>query len=249
MAKIELELQPPLARLWLSRPEVANAIDADMLTELGQAIDRLAQTTDVRVLLLRGRGGKFCAGADLRKLTASGAGLAQLDAELSPLLERLASLPMVVVGVLERFALGGGFLIALCCDWRVATTGAKLGFTRQWVPPCGLSRLAAWLGAARAEQMLVARPALSAEEAYRLGLVDQVIAAEGLEALLSCLADEFSQSRGDVIRELRAYFAQFRGRPHGEWDKISSAAFERTFAHPEAQRAISQLFSSKEKLA
>jgi enoyl-CoA hydratase/carnithine racemase len=246
MPLIELEFEPPRATLWLNRPEVANAINAGMLAELHQALGRLQQQDDLRVLLIRGRGGRFCAGADLGQLQAGPQGaLSRVDAELATVLDALASLPLVVVGVLERCALGGGFLLALCCDQRIATPGTRLGFSRHWVPPCGLSRLAAWIGPGRAQQLLVVRPELTADDAQRIGLVDYLIAPEKLPALLDHLGAELAGVRPDVIREVRDFFTQYNGQLHQHWDKISSAAFERTFAHPQAQQAVRAFLQSK----
>lgn len=243
MATVELEIRAPIAVLWLNRAEVANAINAQMLTEFRLALDQVARRAELRVLLLRGRGGQFCAGADLRELSAEGlaSGSSAEDA-LPELLELLANLPLAVVGVLERFALGGGFLFSLCCDWRIATPATRLGFSklaRHWVPPCGLSRLAEWVGPARARQILIARATLTAEDALGLGLVDEIVAPEALEAAVTRRERDLADIRPDVVREVRAFFANSDGS-HLDRDRRSAGAFSRTFGQPETLAAVQE---------
>lgn len=239
---LHLEIAESCATLWLSRPERANSINARMVELLAEHLDTLQRAEAVRTLFIRGAGGKFCSGADLKELAAADATVSdELDMRLARLLDRLVMLPMALVAVMESFALGGGFLISLYCDWRIATPQAQLGFTplaRNWLPPWGLSRLASWLGPARARQFLVARGSVTAEEALTLGLVDQIVPAGDVEAALAELAQKWSGSRADVVGEAKQFYANWTGVAHAEWDRRSAAAFDRTFRHPIAREAI-----------
>jgi enoyl-CoA hydratase/carnithine racemase len=244
---IEFEISPPIATLRWNRPDRANAINRAMVEQFAEHVRELERRGDVRVLFLRGSGGKFSAGADLRELAQHAQGPAA-ELVLADLLERMAALPMVVVGVLEGYALGGGFLISLYCDLRVATPDTLLGFTklgRQWMPPWGLSRLARWLGVARAQQFLVARAMVTAREALPLGLVDRLATPTELESLLERLSRELCESPPEVIGELKRFFSQLQGAPHAHWDRISAAGFARTFAAAPAQAAIADFLSAR----
>ena len=142
---VEFETSGPVATLWLNRPQVRNAINATLLEELQAALERVEADDALRVLVLRGRGAGFCAGADLSEL-GSGRELkaaVRKDRWVS-VFERIANLPVPVVAAVHGFALGGGFLLSLYCDWRLASEGAKLGFppvARRLLPPWGLQRV------------------------------------------------------------------------------------------------------------
>src|SRR5262249_12751511 len=143
-------------------------------------------------------------------------------------LDRFAALPIPSVAVLHGYAMGGGFLISLYCDVRVAATGTRLGFptsSRMWLPPWRMARLAGWLGLARTQQMLLAAPEMDAAEAQRWGLVDEVAPAERLDELADRTAERLAFCRREVVAEARQFFAQLAGQPHAAWDRLSAAAF------------------------
>ncbi len=244
---LQLELAPPLARLWLNRPHRANALNREMVDQFSAHVETLVSRDDVRVLILRGRDGKFSSGADLKELVEHAQGPAA-ELSLAATLERLAALPMIAVAVIEQFALGGGFLIPLYCDLRIAAPDAQLGFTslsRHWIPPWGLSRLAGWLGPARAQQFLLIHGAVSAEQGLELGLVDRVIAGAQLDAELENMVDKLAQCPREVIREVKTYYAQWKGAAHSHWDRISAAGFTRTWTAPSAQAAIAHFVGGR----
>ncbi|MBX9789943.1 MAG: enoyl-CoA hydratase/isomerase family protein [Pirellulales bacterium] len=239
---IELEIAPPRATLWFNRPEAANALDRAMFSALAAAIEAIEARADVGVIVLRGRGRGFCAGANLDELGQLEPRSA-IEATLAwpQLLDRLAALPIPLVAALHGYALGGGFLISLYCDVRLAVAGTRIGFpaaSQFWLPPWGLSRLAAWIGPARTQQMLLFTPELDAAAARMLGLVEDVAPADQFEALVDEAASRLAACRRDVVLEARRFFAALAGRSHAEWDQLSAEGFARTFASPAAQQAI-----------
>ena len=239
---IEIEIAPPRATLWFNRPEGANALDRAMFDALATAFDKLEARDDVGVIVLRGRGRGFCAGANLGELGALAPQAAAESSLVWPrLLDRLAALPIPLVAALHGYALGGGFLISLYCDVRLAMAGTRIGFppaSQFWLPPWGLSRLAAWLGPARAQQMLLFTPELDASAALKQGLVEAVAPADKFDALVDETAARLAGCRRDVALEARRFFAALAGRPHADWDQLSAEGFARTFGSPAAQEAI-----------
>jgi len=239
---IEIEIAPPRATLWFSRPEGANALDRAMFDALSAAVDQLETRDDIGVIVLRGRGRGFCAGANLAELGSLDAQAAAETSLIWPrLLDRLAALPIPLVAALHGYALGGGFLISLYCDVRLAVSGTRIGFPQAsqfWLPPWGLSRLAAWLGPARAQQLLLFTPELDAAAAREQGLVEAVAPADEFETLVDETAGRLAGCRRDVVLEARRFFAALAGRPHADWDRLSAEGFARTFGSPAAQQAI-----------
>ena len=239
---IEIEIAPPRATLWFNRPQGANALDRAMFDALAGVVDQLEAIDDVGVIVLRGRGRGFCAGANLAELGSLDAQAAAESSLVWPrLLDRLAGLPIPLVAALHGYALGGGFLISLYCDVRLAVTGTRIGFPQAsqfWLPPWGLSRLAAWLGPARAQQMLLFTPELDAAAALKQGLVEAVAPADKFDALVDETAARLTCCRRDVVLETRRFFAAIAGQPHADWDRLSAEGFARTFGSPAAQEAI-----------
>ncbi len=134
-----------VAHVTLDRITKRNALDALMLMSLRERIAEVRERTDVRVLVLRGEGGTFCAGADIADWVSPSHDVATALSELGQTtFAELASLPVVSVAVIEGTAVGGGLELALACDVRIATEDALLGF-----PELGLGNLPSWGGTAR----------------------------------------------------------------------------------------------------
>ena len=177
---VTLDVDPDgVATLLLDRPAKRNALDRAMLESLGAAVGRIASRADVRVVVVRGAGGSFCAGADIADWTGTPGPVA---AELSRLgrdtFAALAALPVPSLAVIEGTAVGGGLELALACDIRVASTRAKLGLpeaTLGLLPGFGgTQRLARLIGAGRALDLMLTARQIEAAEALGMGLVNYV---------------------------------------------------------------------------
>lgn len=191
----------------LARPEVRNAIDHQMVTELHAVCDLLEH--DPRVLLLTGKGGTFAAGADISQLRQRRRDDA-LRGINSALFDRIHKLPMPVIGLLDGFALGGGAELAYACDFRIATPGLRIGN-----PEPGLGIIAAagatWrlkelVGEPAAKEILLAGRVLDAEEALALRLVNEVVEAEALVDAGHAWADRITRQAALAVRLTKAAF-------------------------------------------
>jgi enoyl-CoA hydratase/carnithine racemase len=164
------------ATLHLDRPQKRNALDRDMLVSLRDRVEELRTHPRARVVVVRGSGGVFCAGADINDWVDPGP---QIADELSRLgadtFAALGSLPQPSVAVLEGPAVGGGLELALACDLRIAATTAIIGF-----PEARLGNLPSWGGLARLVQtagmgatrhLLLTGATVGGSRAERLGVV------------------------------------------------------------------------------
>lgn len=239
---LQIEIDGPLVVLRLNRPAARNALNADLLEQFAQAVEQLERREDVVAGLICGAGASFCAGADLFELARMAPGEARgLEQLASNTFERLARLPIVWVAALHGHAVGGGLLISLYADVRLAAAGTQLGFpaaSQAWLPPWGLSRLAGWVGAARAESLLLSAGLFDAHEAARWGLVDRIVAPAELDGVARETAARLARSRRAVVAEVRHFFASLRATDHAHWDRVAAAGFERSFATREAREAI-----------
>ncbi len=168
----------------INRPDKANALTAEMLEQLAEAVE----TCTAKVLVLTGQGKVFSAGADL---DAARAGLAT-----SPLWERLSSaianFPGLTIAALNGTVAGGACGMVLACDLRVAVDGAKvfypvmkLGFLPQ---PSDPIRLTSLVGPAKAKLILMAGAKLTTQEAFDCGLFDRAVALDALSDTVETLA-------------------------------------------------------------
>jgi enoyl-CoA hydratase len=176
-----------LALVALDRPAVLNALNLELLHDLGAALDQVAGG-DARALLVTGAGDRaFCAGADInelmgRSLTAQREGAAFGQAVFA----KLDALPIPSIALINGYAFGGGLELALACTFRLGAPTAKLGLPEiklGLIPGYGgTQRLPRLIGEARALEIILTGRTVEAEEAERIGLVNRIVDGDLIEA-------------------------------------------------------------------
>jgi enoyl-CoA hydratase len=170
-----------IALIVINRPEKLNALDAETMGELDDALGRLESEPAMRGLILTGAGEKaFIAGADVEDLArATPMEAQQISLRGQRILRRLETLPKPSIAAINGYALGGGLELALCCTLRVAAENARLGqpeVTLGILPGYGgTQRLPRLVGRGRALEMLLTGEPIDAAEACRIGLVNHVV--------------------------------------------------------------------------
>lgn len=206
-------LEDGVLELVLDRPSRKNALNRELVLALGDALERAAVQTDVRVVLLSGAGGSFCSGADLRDLDAVEP--AELEVRLDEfhrLIRGIARLPQPVVALVEGPAVGFGADLALACDLRWFSEDAYLeeSFVKIGLMPDGGGTLwvQRFVGPGKAFELLALGARLSARESERLGIASRVVPSAELEArgreLARRLADTAPLALRAIKRSLRA---------------------------------------------
>jgi enoyl-CoA hydratase/carnithine racemase len=218
---IELDARDGVAWLRLARPEALNALNRALTSALEGALDRVAAMDDVTVLVVSGRGRAFCAGNDIAEMaTLSGDEAEALATRQARLMARFAELPQVTIAAVEGHALGGGLMLAIAQDLRIASDRARFGLpevTLGFNPAYGIARVLDVLGGGAARELLLTARTLRADEALRLGLVNRVVAAATLEASAAAWAGEIARSPRDGIAATKKIVAALRaGRDAGE---------------------------------
>lgn len=186
-ASVTLAASGGIATLTVSRPDKLNALNAATIAELGQAITEVRGRDDIAGLIVTGAGRAFVAGADISELAKETAVSARMLAmEGQRIFGLFETSPKPVIAAVNGFALGGGCELALACHIRIATEQAKFGQPEVKLGICpgygGTQRLARLVGKGRALQLLLTGETIDAAEAYRLGLVNRVVAADALMA-------------------------------------------------------------------
>lgn len=197
---IETTLENGLLTLIIDRPEKANSLTRDMLYRLDAA---LADQTQLRAVILTGRGKVFSAGADLDEARA---GLAT-DGIWEQLSGRIAGLNCLTIAALNGTLAGGAMGMALACDIRLAVPGAKffypvmkLGFLPQPSDPPRMARL---IGPARAKMILMAGQKIEAEEALAWGLIDRIVPVDDLYSTAVSLVADSLGARSDHVAGIK----------------------------------------------
>ena len=205
---IRLQKSGSLALVTIDRPKVLNALNAAAFAELDAVIDELAEDVAVRVVLLTGSGERaFVAGTDIRELAAIDAGEGKAySLRGQAVFRKIEMLGKPVIACVRGFALGGGCELALACTFRIAADDAKFGQpeVKLGVIPGygGSQRLPRLVGRGAAMRLLLTGAVIDAQEALRIGLVDEVVPAAELMDRARALAGEIAAQAPLAISEV-----------------------------------------------
>jgi enoyl-CoA hydratase len=179
-------LENHIATIAFNRPKALNALNSALLEEFNHALKHISDDESIRVLILTGSGEKaFVAGADIAELaTLTPLGAKTFSQKGHEILARIQSLPIPVLAAVNGFALGGGSEIALACDFIYASENAKFGFPEinlGLIPGFGgTQRTPRLVGMNKAKELIFSGELVTAEEAYRIGMVNKICHPEQL---------------------------------------------------------------------
>ena len=197
---VELELQDGWLTVWFNQPERRNPLTDEVVNDLARVFAAVREDRTVRGVTLRGRGGFFCAGGDLKSFNAIASGAREqalrTSTTIGDLLAALNALPQVTVAAIEGAAMAGGLGVACCCDVTIGMSDAKFGFseTRIGITPAQIARYVLQkCGYSTGRRLMVTAARFKGDEAARLGVLDFV--AEDADAL----ADLETKVKRDVL--------------------------------------------------
>nr|AEI30306.1 enoyl-CoA hydratase/isomerase [uncultured microorganism] len=211
---------PGVAQLTMSRPAVFNAFDETMIAELDAAFAQLAEDGAVRVIVLAGEGKHFSAGADLQWMQR--ASTASLEWNLADarrfaaMLARIDACPKPTVARVQGAALGGGVGLACACDIAIAADSASFSVSeaRFGILPAVIGpHVVNAVGKRQARRLALTATRIKAPEALAIGLVQQVVAADALDAALDATVAELLAGGPQAQREIKQLFAQLAVAP------------------------------------
>ena len=209
MTNVLLEKKGHIAIATINRPKALNALNSDVLTDLGELVDIVNADSEIRALVLTGSGEKaFVAGADIGEMST----LTKAEGEAfgkkgNDVFRKLETFPIPVIAAVNGFALGGGCEISMSCDIRICSENAVFG-----QPEVGLGitpgfggtqRLARIVGTGKAKEMIYGARNIKAEEAYRIGLVNNVYPAEELMPAAKKLASTIARNAPIAVRNCK----------------------------------------------
>lgn len=208
MGYVDYEVKGAVGIVTINRPKALNALNSEVLDDLSNVFDGIDLET-VRCVVLTGAGDKsFVAGADIGEMST----LTKAEGEAfgkkgNDVFRKIETFPLPVIAAINGFALGGGNELAMSCDFRICSENAVFG-----QPEVGLGitpgfggtqRLARLVGAGYAKYMIYTARNIKADEAYRIGLVNQVVAAEELLATAEKLASIIAGNAPIAVRNCK----------------------------------------------
>ena len=201
---VRLEVEDGVGTIRIDRPKV-NALNVAVWGEIREVAEEATGREDVRAVVVYGGERAFAAGADIKEMAdMSYADMARLSGDLQAACKAVASIPKPVVAAVTGYALGGGCELALCADVRIAGEGATLGqpeILLGIIPGAGgTQRLTRLVGPSKAKDIIFSGRFVQADEALRIGLVDQVVPDEEVYAAARTWASRFTKAASYALR-------------------------------------------------
>ncbi len=200
---VTLEVAEGIGTIRLTRPPM-NAINAVLHAELRTAAEEADRRADVRAVIVYGGEKVFAAGADIKEMvTKTYSDMAADGGALTQSFTAVARIAKPTVAAITGYALGGGFELALCCDRRIVGDNAKVGQPEVLlgiIPGAGgTQRLARLIGPSRAKDIVYTGRFVGAEEALRIGMVDEVVAPDDVYAAAQRWAGQFTHAAARAL--------------------------------------------------
>jgi polyketide biosynthesis enoyl-CoA hydratase PksH len=246
-ATLQLSTKPETLCLKLARPDRKNSINRQLIQELHQALDH-AESTGYRIVVLEGEPGLFCTGLDFEDLApADGCGTAPMaPAEYMTLLKRFASTSRVMMAKLDGTVSAGGVGLVAACDLVISTRRTQFTLPEAlWglLPGCVLPFLIRRVGFQKAYAMTLTTQSLSAEDAHRIHLVDEL--TEDPDEVIRRITVRQVKVDADTVLLLKRYFRSL-WLLDDEMEQFATEEVTKLAARPEVQDRIHQFLSHKQ---
>lgn len=209
LEKLRFERAGGVATITLDRPDVRNAIDVQMVTDLQEVCEFLEDESDDDFVIIRGAGEHFSMGIDLRDFPVDDKPNVHGFNRWERVWRMVERLPKVTVAVIDGECAGGGMQVAMACDVRVATDRAsfRLHEVRDgFLPGMGTFRLAKFIGLGRARRMALTGRRMNAAEALDVGLIDHLCSPDELDGALDAAIAEFGSVDNVAVGLVRRLF-------------------------------------------
>ena len=247
---LKIKKEEKIVTVEISRPEALNALNRDLLLEIESCIAHLEKDNTNRVVIITGSGKSFVAGADIAAMKNFDyekgyefGGLGQV------VFNNIEKSHLAVIAAINGFALGGGLELALACDIRVASKNAKLG-----LPEVGLGlipgfggtqRLPRLIGPGLAKEIIFTAEMITAEEAYRIGLVNRLVEADELMNTAKTIANSICLRSPHAVKEAKRVIWEGLATSQDEGMRLEQKAFGFIFNDKETHEGLSAFLEKR----
>jgi enoyl-CoA hydratase/carnithine racemase len=251
---VTVERRGDVGIVWLERPEVLNAISLQLADALLVALSELVADPACRAVVLAGRGKVFCAGADIKEAREV-QGVADAVTFLRRarrLFDGLAELPLPTIAAVHGVALGGGFELAIACDFRFVAEGTQLGLPELKIGALpaggGMSRITGLVGLAQAKEIVLASSPLDAPRAAALGLATQVVPADEVVDRAVEYAQQFARTSPAVYRLAKAALQRGAGTDAAASSELELLATAAVFGTADRREGMTAFLEKREPI-
>ncbi|MBM9577034.1 enoyl-CoA hydratase/isomerase family protein [Leptospira sp. 201903070] len=248
---INVNKEGQVAILTIQRPSALNALNREVLTQIGQEIDTLEKDRNIRVMIFTGEGKAFVAGADIAEMKELGVAEGEEFSKLgNGVFQKLHQSRIVSIAAINGFALGGGMELTLACDMRIGTEKAKLGLPEVslgLIPGFGgTQRLARLIGYGRAIELVLTGEMITAEEGYRIGILNKLV-KEGDDLLGVCkmIANSILKKGPQAIERVKKTIQQGLNVSLKEGISIEEKAFGSCFDGGQSKEGMTSFLEKR----
>lgn len=248
---LRLEKDQGVATVIFDRPP-ANALASTVLLALAEHLNSIENDEEVRVIVIRGEGRFFSAGADIKEFTtiASKEGFSDLARQGQQLFERMETFSKPIIAAIHGAALGGGLELAMACHMRFVTKTAKLGLPELQlglVPGfAGSQRLPRYVGMAKATEMLLTSDPISGEEAVKWGLANAALEEDQLVEYVSKIARKIALKGPLAVKHTLHLVNYSKHERYAEGVEQEADAFGQVFVSEDGQEGIKAFIEKRQ---
>ncbi|MEM2760405.1 MAG: enoyl-CoA hydratase-related protein [Nitrososphaerales archaeon] len=250
---ILVEKKENVAIVRINRPEKLNAMNLDVIKEMGTAMDELDKDDSIKVVIVTGTGEKaFSAGADIEYMSK----ISPLEAEQYALtghstLNKIENLNKPVIAAINGYALGGGCELALSCDIRIASKNAQMGQPEVTIGICpgwgGTQRLMRVVGTARAKDLIYTGRRIGADEAFQMGLVNKVVELPQLIDECMNIAKQIANNSAIAVRVSKTLLNRGTDTDINTGLKLEIFGWTVCFTHPDREQRMAAFVQKSKK--
>jgi isohexenylglutaconyl-CoA hydratase len=254
---VQTELKSGWLSIWFNQPENRNALSAELTGDLMAVLSAVRDDRSVRGITLRGRGGVFCAGADLKAFSSghNSAGGPSREAVIenskrgAMMFDAVNTMPQVVIAIVEGAAMAGGFGMACCCDVVICEAGAKFAMTETAIglSPAQISPFVIKkLGLATARRLMLTAARFDGREAANLGFADFVAeGAEALEKIETQIKSQVLKCAPGAIADTKALILAQPGMTRAEVVQAAAENFAGRMLSDEAREGVASFVEKR----
>ncbi|MFW6066864.1 MAG: enoyl-CoA hydratase/isomerase family protein [Myxococcota bacterium] len=234
MTFVQVSHDQSISTITVARPDRMNALDAEVLQDLEEAVRQVEEHSETRCAILTGEGKAFVAGADIDAMRGMGPDAARDFARKGhAVFASLEALRIPVIAAVNGFALGGGCELALACDFIYASQTAKFGQpeVKLGIIPGfgGTQRLARRVGVALARELIYSGAMITAQEAHRIGIANRVLPSDQLLPEARSTAEAIAQMGPLAVASAKRIILKGEGLPLAEANPLEVDAFAELF--------------------
>lgn len=248
---LKVSISEGIALITVNRPEAMNALNSTFFAELNDLLTILAKDETVRVIVITGEGKAFAAGADIAEMSNMSFDQACVFSTTGQkLFLRLGQMEMPVIAAINGFALGGGFELAMGCDFRIASSAAKFGqpeVNLGLIPGyAGTQRLSRLSGLGNALYLILTGEMITAEQALAMGLVQKVVPPEQLMEEVMKVAKKIASNGSHAVKKAKEVIRKGLVLSLKEGSQMEAIAFSGLFDYPSTKEGM-KAFLEKRK--